>query len=813
MAAPYVAPLLQNNHFQLRPKNQTHQQPTSAMDDVNYIRYRNIELETELRLVKEQLAQAQRGTQYLINCLSNQYPQPRNQTANVERTGTRRPQLANAENARLRHAPNFTQNIYGSITSKQGSASVAGAGCVESNQSASNHRSNELRSRDGDFTQPNEEDLLTLDDQHASPSAETVSPGTVNSSRADHGRSSLIDSPIDTPLTPFTPPYGRQDVFSPAPHGQLIGLGISNIDTTHLGCNDGYLVPTTEAGGYGVVPAPISHSVPNHDSDFDKDIGAWRACRSPPSVEPVLIFNRPFADHEHNRLMGSAVFVEDMSEEEQMDHWVEFARKNGRHSAEEWKLYYDRVIRAAYLAKISARGIDKAVEEEVVEDGLVEGGDDGALETGVVLPDQGLASSVWAPGPQENRFVEAGINNDPAPDQPDAAVQVTSCMRIEFPCKAAPEASTDKVESPDHLDRSILRANGNEQTAQEQESTVSSSPLHTDRRNPALRSALTEAHTVTTTPPKTTVSGLERDDKHAVEDSQSSASEYSAAIPPPPPYYFGPPRAVSDILFNITSTDSTLFRTVLISNIPITATLSEILSRVRGGKIVSANFLETAGMKTNPPTETNAAIIVFLGAQRAKAYVDFCKDNPIFFSCTNRTAQVKAKVELVRTPSRPLHPKLLADFQNGLTRVLFIIDDKSRWRIDEIVAEFANCGIGTPLNTGRDRDGILFFEFADARDAGAAWAVVDRHHWVFCDASKGFFPDPCARPFGTLKSESQVGEAKADESMREDEGGSEERVVGMVGSTAATRIDGGANGDDKTEEDVLEQRGRSRLQA
>lgn len=43
------------------------------MDTINYLQRRNTELETELRLIKEQLAEARSGTQYLINCLSGQY--------------------------------------------------------------------------------------------------------------------------------------------------------------------------------------------------------------------------------------------------------------------------------------------------------------------------------------------------------------------------------------------------------------------------------------------------------------------------------------------------------------------------------------------------------------------------------------------------------------------------------------------------------------------------------------------------------------------------------------------------------------------
>lgn len=54
-----------------------------AVDDINYLLRRNIELETELRLIKEQLTEARSGTQYLINCLSSQYAQVNSRDTNA----------------------------------------------------------------------------------------------------------------------------------------------------------------------------------------------------------------------------------------------------------------------------------------------------------------------------------------------------------------------------------------------------------------------------------------------------------------------------------------------------------------------------------------------------------------------------------------------------------------------------------------------------------------------------------------------------------------------------------------------------------
>lgn len=58
--------------------------------------------------------------------------------------------------------------------------------------------------------------------------------------------------------------------------------------------------------------------------------------------------------------MGSAMFIEEMNEEEQMQHWKEFQFRNRNHSAPEWKTYYDSVIRPAFLLKYG----DAAVKAE-----------------------------------------------------------------------------------------------------------------------------------------------------------------------------------------------------------------------------------------------------------------------------------------------------------------------------------------------------------------------------------------------------------------------------------------------------------------
>lgn len=75
---------------------------------------------------------------------------------------------------------------------------------------------------------------------------------------------------------------------------------------------------------------------------------------------------RSFRDHEHNRLAGAAAWIEDYSEEEYADYWVEYAAEHRDHSAGEWRQYYESKVRPAYVKKMAARSGSKAVEKESI---------------------------------------------------------------------------------------------------------------------------------------------------------------------------------------------------------------------------------------------------------------------------------------------------------------------------------------------------------------------------------------------------------------------------------------------------------------
>ena len=235
------------------------------------------------------------------------------------------------------------------------------------------------------------------------------------------------------------------------------------------------------------------------------------------------------------------------------------------------------------------------------------------------------------------------------------------------------------------------------------------------------------------------------------------------------------------------STDPSLRRTVLVSNIPANIALTQVLDRVRGGKITNATFLETSKIKleNNRALGTNAVMVTFLGTDRAKAYVDHCKETAgIFFWSNKWQAPIKAKIDLVETPSRPIPFTLQRDIrEHGLSRLLYIHDAPRSLSPEQVVAEIqrADGTISYPVKAGYDEDGIMGIHFKSIQDAAAAWQAVDRNWQAFQGMDKGFLLDPCGRPLSSLAE--VMGSVGPDEGGSgksghdEDAGGGEEALV------------------------------------
>lgn len=108
------------------------------------------------------------------------------------------------------------------------------------------------------------------------------------------------------------------------------------------------------------------------------------------------------------------------------------------------------------------------------------------------------------------------------------------------------------------------------------------------------------------------------------------------------PYNSGYTMPSYEVTNSIHSKDPSLRRTVLVTKIPIGMLLSEVLDHLKSDRILVASFAGTAGMKTSPPVESNAAIVEFLDSEDAQMYVDTYAKDKMF------------EVMLVATPTRPL---------------------------------------------------------------------------------------------------------------------------------------------------------------
>jgi len=290
-------------------------------------------------------------------------------------------------------------------------------------------------------------------------------------------------------------------------------------------------------------------------------------------------------------------------------------------------------------------------------------------------------------------------------------------------------------------------------------------------------------------------------DPTALTPAPAALPESRAFIRPPPsqPRAF-PPSDVSELFYHPTSSSAEDYRTALVTNIPPTMTLATLLRKVHtyinrfqrreieigsdsegeegaskkaqgNNMILSASLHATHNMRTSPPMSGNTACIVFFTAGLAAKIVKACRA-AADSSKGRRVGETRLRAGLLLTPTRPCAPRLKEEIRRGLTRILYLAFPASASHavcgsaregdlevslgpkrgittpspvkplLESLVASLSTCGINTPIASGKlDRaDGkqVLWFEFADVRDAGLGWAAVGQ--WTFADGEveRGF---------------------------------------------------------------------------
>lgn len=193
--------------------------------------------------------------------------------------------------------------------------------------------------------------------------------------------------------------------------------------------------------------------------------------------------------------------------------------------------------------------------------------------------------------------------------------------------------------------------------------------------------------------------------------------------------------------------DSNYIRTVHIGNLPQDIHLREVLTRVRGGDVVSAILMDTKTI-----TGTMSALIQFSHESDAEEYACFSEMNPFTFGEDDE----KKTAEITLLESSPTYPgrenKATTLDGHKPTRCLSIEGFSSHSSIRRLEQSLA-CGNLTRadslLVTYFDEEGILHLEFSSVAMATSSRAILNS--WTeFRGVVAVYEDDPCARPVEDL---------------------------------------------------------------
>ncbi|KAK5137588.1 hypothetical protein LTR08_007883 [Meristemomyces frigidus] len=820
------------------------------MDDIIQLRCRNAGLETELRLVKEQLTQAHGATNYLVTTLSNQHSaQEHSATARLRE----RLERAQEENAHLRALLDMGSNAKKAIT-------------------AGRHNTQALQDRihsqvppSPPSTESEQDDLLSFDDGDdaastpalALPSHRRTAVGhppisNPDASSKDHLGLGITDH-VSKPQSTTTPPH----VHDPP----IVADGENIHKIGHADGSHSFVMATPATSFFRT---PTTTNSPYYQ-------------RTPSTAVPP---RGPRWRVQHGLycfLLDRACFAEDWEDGD----WAGFSRQKGVMDVEGWKRYYAEVVRPRYLeieaGKAAAvRGVVGAVDEGLAaqeermaaqeeermgeedrsaevdddDDGVPTIGDDDATE---VDEEEGGAES-------GGEGIDDGLpesKDDSTDAEDDSPLEDMEIREVEERTAEKPEEGADlinmELEADDgavdagveeamslavaqHAEPAVESADSAEPAVPEQGLETSRwAPTHayqyvqppvapatnTKPDTPALSSineyldSTTDLQAQTSSPnghpdnarsqppPETTTPPAPRAPHltaHGQPGPNNDTFRYDPRARPffartdpfhsqPPHLPQGPIRALPNAHPDLTPEIKALLfsqappqdlRTVLITGLPPTTTLAEVLEKVRGGKVVGAELLRTEGWKSQVGREEmNGALVTFLYSQDARTYVEFVgRVQDIFFWHEYWDAPMRARVEMVGTSSRVVAGWLKGV---GVSRAVYLADnydnnnhnndydehnddndngDAQALTAQAVVAsvtswawEERNAWRGLqhcpPIRAERDGDGILAFEFASMGMAGHFRVALERVG-VFGGMAAGFLPDGCAREVRTL---------------------------------------------------------------
>ncbi|PPJ51663.1 hypothetical protein CBER1_08762 [Cercospora berteroae] len=681
--------------------------------------YRNAQLETELRLVKEQLTQAQQSNQYLLRLLadsSNSQPAPLTNIGANLRLDTIIPVTRKDSVTEVTERPKEFVPI-APLVSFEETDSLLDLNAVEA--AACN-------------TEPTSQ--AHIHPRKLKPDSIGLGISEANSSRSSFAMTTTEEA---TPSFKSDNPSFRQQQQQQQP-----GFTIRQSDGTSM------FVPT-----------------PPMDNPRETPFRSMAT-----SAEPL-----PFLGHEHRSLAGKAFVWVDMTPEELTEVIARYAREHPRHTAEEYRSYFEDVIRPAYLQQERERA--QAREAQVESDSVAQdigepstnssqsgGEQEGAVEV----------SSAESESSGEPIETQTLVDENPAvgeklpPEVKDdvcspALANVARSTSVHLLKEQSAEghfaqagARSDETISPNGL-----RA---ESDASEGPLVVKEQGIEASRDCTPELELVTAAVKVT---PSTTVTSTRSTadyqpprlyNPNALSDAEVLQAEFQNRVPsrgrrhmnrntrPERHDSKGPgfpegcdrpgfsntpfntyPNEVQDLFATAIDRDEQPHRTVLVTDIPPSSTLLDVLSTIHSGQVFSSIFLDTSGMRTKPPIKTATALVTFLHGRDALEFIKHSTEHPF-------------RVQLLPTISRPIRPS-----DGPQTRILSISDPKTIWTPNEVALRLMANGVPHPLQaeSSPETPGLLLFHFASIPEAQSAYHAISRDYTFFGNVEKGYFADPC----------------------------------------------------------------------
>ncbi|MCJ1402147.1 hypothetical protein MMC11_005366 [Xylographa trunciseda] len=217
------------------------------------------------------------------------------------------------------------------------------------------------------------------------------------------------------------------------------------------------------------------------------------------------------------------------------------------------------------------------------------------------------------------------------------------------------------------------------------------------------------------------------DREHAIKEHQFSAGFQECRFPDM--FRYG-------IRYEPPANQTNIFKMVSIMNLPTDISLNELMSKIRGGTVVSCRLLDTTKI-----TGRFSALVRFLHEHEALAYDEFAAAHPIVFRGS------RAYTAMVKTPSWPLSlPHDKAIFNHQHTRCLEVVNFPRKISPAQLTRDLR---YGAIEHKEMRKDGILELRFASIDHAGRAYGLLTTSY-TYRQCGISFGKDPCTLPLDTL---------------------------------------------------------------